>query len=217
MEIQELDKKQLVLVTLLITFVVSIATGIVTVSLMQQVPKSVPQMINNVIERTIEKVTTVQVPTAPIIRETSPNNKDTALLLSSGDEALVSIYSLDEVKITTPPSITNSSSSSTVTNTIQSVTASNASDASVGTTDSVKIGDTTKPYIPKALGQGVIISDIGLVLVDSSILTDRDVYGVILNKIDFDATVLKKFANGFSILKISVKKIPETPSVDNKI
>jgi len=36
MDIKELNKKQLILVTLLITFVVSIATGIVTVSLMQK-------------------------------------------------------------------------------------------------------------------------------------------------------------------------------------
>jgi hypothetical protein len=43
------------------------------------------------------------------------------------------------------------------------------------------------------------------VLVDTGILTDKDVYKIILNKKDFDATVVKKFSNGFTILKISVK------------
>ena len=44
-DIKELNKHQLILVTLLITFVVSIATGIVTVSLMNQAPKSVPYTV----------------------------------------------------------------------------------------------------------------------------------------------------------------------------
>jgi len=51
-----------------------------------------------------------------------------------------------------------------------------------------------------------------LILVDSSILTDKDTYKVTLNKTDFDATILKKFANGFSILKIT----PITPKTDAK-
>ncbi len=75
------------------------------------------------------------------------------------------------------------------------------------------IPGATQPPEPKALGQGIIISDMGLVLVDSSILTDKDVYKVILNKVDFDATVIKKFANGFSVLKITQKKaVTDTPT-----
>jgi len=44
-------------------------------------------------------------------------------------------------------------------------------------------------------------------LVETSILNESQVYKVVLNKIDFDATILKKFENGFTILKISEKKI----------
>lgn len=161
MDIQDLNKTQLILLTLLITFVVSIATGIITVSLMQQAPKSVPQTINNVIQRTIEKVTTVPAPTQTDTKESTP----------FGDgEAVVSIYSVDTI------------STQTITDE------------------------------PKPLGQGIIISDVGLILVDSTILTDKDVYKVVLNKVDFDATILKKFANGFTILKISEKK----PTTDVK-
>ncbi len=164
MDIQELNKTQLILLTLLITFVVSIATGIITVSLMQQVPKSVPQTINNVIQRTIEKVST------PATVDTT---KDTP---SFGDgDALVSIYFAGETPSQTPT-----------------------------TTDQAK-----------ALGQGVIISDLGLILVDSSILTDKDTYKVILNKVDFDAILIKKFNNGFSILKITQKKPVKTDTMEN--
>ena len=168
MDIKELNKTQLILLTLLITFVVSIATGIITVSLMQQMPKSVPQTINNVIQRTIEKVTTV--PATPVTDPKSSDSKD--LTLGDGD-AMVSIYTSDaDIDKTIIPPITH---------------------------------ETMKP-----LGQGIIISDSGLILIDSSILNDKDSYRVTLNKIDFDAIVIKKFNNGFSVLKISPKKTVDT-------
>ena len=193
MDIKELDKKQLVLLTLLITFVVSIATGIITVSLMNQMPKSVPQTINNVIQRTIERVTTVQVP-APVpkatdkISNSAEDSKNNSALLFGNSDALVSIYP-NSTNITTP-----------TTPTTPPIEGTNGSEVVVSNE-------------PVAIGQGVIISDIGLILVDSSILTEEVLYKVILNKIDFDATVLKKFNNGFTILKISEKKATtETPA-----
>jgi hypothetical protein len=189
MDIKDLDKKQLILLTLLITFVVSIATGIVTVSLMNQMPKAIPQTINNVIQRTIEKVTTVETPA----KESTPdtNTQNGSIVLGDGD-AIVSIYAIDG-----DTSVSDTANQSTIPAT----------------------GDTTAPVIPstsKELGQGIIISDVGLVLVDSSILTESLKYKVILNKTDFDATVLKKFTNGFSILKISEKKAEVKPTEENK-
>lgn len=169
MDIKELNKTQLILLTLLITFVVSIATGIITVSLMQQAPKSVPQTINNVIQRTIEKVTTVQ---APDSAETKTADEKSGQVVFGDGDAMVSIYALDD------------------------------------------ISTTQNTEAPKALGQGIIISDVGLVLVDSSILTDKEIYKVILNKVDFDATVIKKFDNGFAILKISQKKQAEDKKIE---
>jgi hypothetical protein len=166
MDIKELNKTQLVLLTLLITFVVSIATGIVTVSLMQQIPKSVPQTINNVIQRTIEKVSTLPTTPTPVVPTSS---KD---MFGQGD-VLVSIYSNE---LPSSPALTT-------------------------TPPDQSVAD------PKPLGQGIIISDVGLILVDSSILTDKDVYRVMLNKTNFDATVLKKYSNGFTILRITPKSV----------
>jgi len=176
MDIKELNKKQLILLTLLITFVVSIATGIVTVSLMNQMPKSVPQTINNVIQKTIERVTTIPITTKDDNTIISKDN-DSAFLKES-NETLVNIYPNKEEVI---------------------------SPTNLETEKLVNEGE------PVAIGQGVIISEIGLILVDSGILTEGASYEVVLDKTVFSANVLKKFTNGFTILRISEKKVIETP------
>lgn len=61
MDIEDLSKSQLLLLTILVNFVVSIATGVMTVSLLDQAPTTVTQTVNRIVDHTIETVTT-QVP-----------------------------------------------------------------------------------------------------------------------------------------------------------
>lgn len=56
MDVQELNKSQLILLAILLSFITSIATGIVTVTLMQQAPASVTTPIDRIVRQTVEKI-----------------------------------------------------------------------------------------------------------------------------------------------------------------
>ncbi len=235
MDIKELNKTQLILLSLLITFVVSIATGIVTVSLMQQMPKSVPQTINNVIQRTIEKVTTIQVP-APTKTNKNDTNKNNSFSVIGDGNVLVSIYakSYAKSKIIIPlassdnptkqksdqskPSSIKTDTSGSVDNSINNsiVDSTSKDNVIVNNVDGTSTDKTSKDNptkvkekvlkSPKNIGQGIIISDVGLILVESNILKGYDNFEVILDKTEFPVSILKKFGNGFVVLKIISKQ-----------
>ena len=110
MDIDHLNKSQLVLLTLFVSFVTSIATGVVTVSLMQQAPPAITQTVSKVIERTVEKLVPGQtasaasVPTKTIVVTQTVNN-DTNTVAQAVDHAANSV-----VRIATVPSADNTES-----------------------------------------------------------------------------------------------------------
>lgn len=60
MDVNDLNKSQLLLLAILLSFITSIATGITTVTLMDQAPDAVTVPINRVIRQTVEKIQQVE-------------------------------------------------------------------------------------------------------------------------------------------------------------
>lgn len=95
MDIEHLNKNQIVLLTLLVSFVTSIATGIATVSLMENAPTDVTRVISRIIEKPIETITPGR--TEVITREQTVvvnESEQIAKAISIITPSLVRIYSV---------------------------------------------------------------------------------------------------------------------------
>jgi len=75
MNIEDLTKTQLLLLTIMVNFVTSIATGVLTVSLLDQAPPTVIQTVNRIVDHTIETVTT-EVPVVRNVPSSAPSSEE---------------------------------------------------------------------------------------------------------------------------------------------
>ena len=192
---EELNKTQVVLLTLFITFVTSVATGIITVTLLDQAPPGITQTINRVVERTIERVT-------PGKTEV----KETKVLLMEEDllkDALVAIKpSLARIVLNSPAET--------------AVVTPAPADGSTPAVVPIENQAALITAVPgkNELGTGFVISAEGLVVTSSSLGLDPAVeYLVSINKKEYPASVVtSSSASGFTVLKInnkdSVKFVP---------
>lgn len=104
MDIEQLSKSQIVLLTLLVSFMTSIATGIVTVSLMQQAPQSITQTVSKVVEHTVEKAVPSQALPAAAAAATptlpaSPASSSVGSIadaVAKADASVVRLYASDD-------------------------------------------------------------------------------------------------------------------------
>ncbi len=95
MDIEQLSKSQIILLTLLVSFVTSIATGIVTVSLMEQAPPSIAQSVNRIVERTVERVVpSGQTAASVVTREKTVVVKESDLISQAVEKSNPSVVRL---------------------------------------------------------------------------------------------------------------------------
>lgn len=95
MNIEDLNKTQLLLLTLLVNFVTAIATAVLTVSLLEQAPPPVTQTVNRIVERTVQTVE--QVPLAGIV---SPAPQRETVIVRDEDLLAAAIRADAERRIT---------------------------------------------------------------------------------------------------------------------
>lgn len=103
-DIEDLNKTQLVLLVILLSFVTSIATGIIAAALVERTSPQTTQTINRVVQRTIEKAVPSYVPGKTqtiIVKEddlvvdaVTKTRAGTAALETSNGEAVSTAYSL---------------------------------------------------------------------------------------------------------------------------
>lgn len=79
MNIEDLSKTQLLLLTILVNFVTAIATAVMTVSLLDQAPPTVTQTVNRIVERTVESAAEAPIP-GIVTKETTVIVKEEDLL-----------------------------------------------------------------------------------------------------------------------------------------
>lgn len=84
MNLEDLNKTQIILLTLLVSFVSAIATSIFTVKLLEEAPPAVTQTINRVVERTIERVVPAE-PTETGAVEQTVIEKETTVVVKEED------------------------------------------------------------------------------------------------------------------------------------
>ena len=78
---EDLNKNQIILLTLLVSFVTSIATGIMTISLLQEAPLEVTRNINRIVEKTIEKVTPTDI--------LAPKEKEVTTIIVKEEDSVI--------------------------------------------------------------------------------------------------------------------------------
>ncbi len=103
MDIEELNKAQVILLVLLVSFVTSIATGIVTVSLLAQAPPAVTQTVNHIIQRTVEAVTPSIGSPQTTVKETTVVVKEDELITNSISSSFSQVGAIHDGTATSSP------------------------------------------------------------------------------------------------------------------
>lgn len=149
MKLEELNKSQIVLLTLLTSFVTSIATGIITVALIEEAPADVTRVVQRVVEHTVETVRPGEQQATVITTEKTVIVKESDLIaeaVSKNASRVVSVRGTDDAFVSL--------------GTLVSTTGLIAVDAAVladGTTYRIAVGEESMPLAVVAKESGVAL------------------------------------------------------------
>lgn len=99
MDMENLTKKQVVLLVLLVSFVTSLVTGIVTVTLTNQAPSQITHTLGKIIEKTIEKESHIQDQTATTIQTVVSKDDLIVKIVNDVSPAVVSVVATKDIPI----------------------------------------------------------------------------------------------------------------------
>jgi len=103
MNIEELNKAQLLLLTILVNFIISIAASILTVSLLDEAPPIVTQTVNRIVEQTVQTVTPGA--SSVVTKQTTVVDKQQDLVVAAIAAQVARTVTIHTVGATTTPVI----------------------------------------------------------------------------------------------------------------
>jgi hypothetical protein len=92
MDIEDLNKTQFLLLTLLVNFVTAIATGVLTVSLLDDTSPTITQTVNRIVERTVDTVTAPAPVISPIGKPAPTTEERRTAAIAEAASRRVAIY-----------------------------------------------------------------------------------------------------------------------------
>ncbi len=207
---EELNKSQIVLLTLLVSFVTSMATGIVTVSLMEQGVSPVTTTVNKIVERTKEiiireiqdpitvtKTETIVVHPSDLVANAVDKNKDSSII----------IYKV----VSNTPSVDVAIDEMADENTLTTITALVDSKDQIASAITA-IEDTVIAELPKDklifASRGVVLEG-GVIVSDASIINNENEYIVLDALGERIPVILQRSEQGIAILYSNIG-IPTT-------
>lgn len=151
MDLNDLNNKQMILLTMFVAFVCSIGTGILTAAMLREGPQTVTQTVNRVVERTIERVVTgtstpekiAPAPVQTITKEVTVYAKEDDLVVAAVEKnqpLVVRIYNVGTATATIPIAIGFVVSRDGI---VVSDARSLAGDSGLKANYAVAVGDTT--------------------------------------------------------------------------
>ncbi|MCD5384670.1 MAG: hypothetical protein LRZ97_02015 [Candidatus Pacebacteria bacterium] len=220
MNLEELNKSQIVLLTLLISFVTSMATGIVAVSLMEQGASPVTNTVNRIVERTKEIIVRVEESTPPIIitEEKTVLIREEDLVASAiakNKDVSVAVYKTVTVEVNTEVTAEDTKSEGETLTTVTPPDSQTASALVVlddNFTDPTE-GTTTETQLV-FVARGVVLGN-GLVATDKSMLDENVTeYTIITNSNKQIIATVSSKSGDIALLSADVRGAVEMVDTD---